>query len=154
MHDPENDRREIAARRRARKQAKRADKARRAAAIEDAWMSWMYQLTPAEAAETAPERSAASAPADIPATPDAVTVEWPADLPRPGEGRRFPSVRRLARWLGVRERNFAPDEVTSMVSAWAVAAQAAGLQVNVSVEPDTPPSRSSVRPERPDKASR
>ena len=141
---------EIAARQRARKQARRADKARRAAAIEDAWMQHMWALTPAEAAEAA---QPAEPSATTPATPDAVTVEWPADLPKPGEGRRFPSVRRLARWLGVRERNFAPDEVTAMVSAWAVAAQAAGLQVNVSIEPGTPPSRSSVRPERPDKAS-
>ena len=133
------ERAELAAQRAKRRAVKRADRARRAAAIDAEWTAWMWQLTPAERAAEA-EREAEQA-AEKPA------VEWPDDLPKPGPGRRFPSPRVIARWLGAPIRRYTAPEITALVSAWAYAARDAGLEVNATTARGRtlPPS---LRPER------
>ena len=140
--DPKNDRAELAARRAARKKARRTEKARRAAAIEAAWVQWLWQPTPAERAAEA-EREAETAV-------EQTTIEWPADLPRPGPGRRFPSPRMIVKWLGAPIRQYTAQEITALVSAWAYAAREAGLEVNATTARGRtlPPS---LRPECPER---
>ena len=114
-------------------------------------MHWMWQITPAEEAAEAQreaEQAARAAEEAARAPAEEAAVTWPADLPRPSEGRRFPSARVLAKWIGVPPRRFGPHELAAMVTAWADAARAAGLSVDV--EPVRSPfhPRSADRPAR------
>lgn len=99
----------------------------------------------AKRAEQAAERQAAAA------GHAEVAKNWPAGLPRPNEGFRYPSIGALATWLGVDNRRFDAYEIAKMSSAWAKVASAHGLLADEDLAEDvatSAPSRPKMRRER------
>ncbi|GLY87769.1 hypothetical protein [Actinoallomurus iriomotensis] len=102
----------------------------------------------AEQAAARLARKPAEKPVEKPKPP---AQEWPADLPRPNEGFRYPSIGALAAWLGVEYRRFDPYEIAKMVSAWAKVASAHGLLADEDLAEDvatSAPPRPKMRRER------
>lgn len=144
---------QVRAARRARKDAQKAARAKRAAAIEAAWVAHMWQATPAEMASArAAEMAAETVEAAGTATGkgDAVNgaekrsqsaPQWPDGLPRPNPGHRYPAVVALARWLGLEYRRFEPREVHQMVSTWVKLATEHGVFTE---DPTDPMGRAAV----------